>query len=235
MDIRWLNRDEMTDSRTGFLVRWGRFTAICYRTIDEYRVLLDQPLDTSAPVFRKIALACLRSGHYSGCRHLHFEFSVTGISRSCTHQLVRHERFAPVNQQSSRYVNLSNAEFVMPPAVAAVPEAAAAFRAAIGEAQKAYGDLRRALERTGLKGEPVNEAARMVLPQALMTAINLAPTFEALVNMTRKRMCVRAEWEIREVVTAMAAQVGEAIPELARSFGPACRFGECREPRPCSR
>ncbi len=235
MEVLWLNRTEMADPVCGFLVRWGRFTAICYRTLPEYRALLDQPTETSAPVFRKIALGCLRSGHYSGCRHLHFEFSLTGISRSCTHQLVRHERFAPINQQSSRYVNLANADFVLPPAIAEVQEAAAAYEAALEQSRRAYGEVRRALEKTGLKGEPVNEAARMVLPQALMTGLNLAPTFEALVNMSRKRLCVRAEWEIREAIGRMTALVAEAIPELGRHFGPPCRFGECKEIRPCSR
>jgi thymidylate synthase (FAD) len=235
MDIRWLNRDEMTDPARGFLVRWGRFTALCYRTIADYRDLLDRPAEESAPVFRKIALGCLKTGHYSGCRHLHFEFSVTGVSRSATHQLVRHERFAPVNQQSSRYVDMSGADYVLPAPIAADPEAAEAYQAGIDHARRAYDTLRRVLAAKGLTSEQINESARMVLPQALMTAINLAPTFESLVNMSHKRMCTRAEWEIREVVTGFARLVGEGIPELGKQFGPPCRFGACKESKPCGR
>lgn len=234
MDIRWLNRDELIDPARGFLARWGRFTAVCYRTTPDYRDLLARPAEEAAPVFRKIALGCLKTGHTSGCRHLHFEFSVTGVSRSATHQLVRHERFAPVNQQSSRYVDMSGAEYVLPELIASDPEAAAEYRAGIDHARRAYDNLRRVLAARGLTGEQVNETARMVLPQALMTAINLAPTFESLVNMTRKRMCRRAEWEIREIVTRMARLVGEGIPELARHFGPPCKFGACKEAKPCA-
>ena len=234
MDILWLNRDELTDPARGFLARWGRFTALCYRTIPEYRALLAQPPEESGPVFRKIALGCLKTGHYSGCRHLHFEFSVTGVSRSATHQLVRHERFAPVNQQSSRYVDMTGADYVVPELIASDPEASAQYQAFIGQARHAYEQLRHTLEARGLKGEQVNETARMVLPQALMTAINLAPTFESLVNMTHKRMCKRAEWEIREVVTGFARLVGEGIPELGRHFGPPCKFGACKEAKPCA-
>ncbi|MFO7534488.1 MAG: FAD-dependent thymidylate synthase [Kiritimatiellia bacterium] len=234
MDILWLNRDELTDPVRGFLVRWGRFTALCYRTTPDYRDLLAQPAEQSAPVFRKIALGCLKTGHFSGCRHLHFEFNAIGVSRSATHQLVRHERFAPVNQQSSRYVDMTGADYVVPELVFQDPEAAARYQAYIDQARKAYEDLRRNLEARGLTGEQVNETARMVLPQALMTAINLAPTFESLVNMTHKRMCKRAEWEIRKIVSAMAQAVGEGIPELAKHFGPPCKFGNCKESKPCA-
>lgn len=233
MDVLWLNRGEMTDPATGFLARWGRFTALCYRTTEEYRDLLAKPAAESAPVFRKIALGCLKTGHFSGCRHLHFEFSVTGVSRSATHQLVRHERFAPVNQQSSRYVDMSGAGFVTPELIARDPEATAAYRQSLEQSRIAYDQLRRTLKARGLTDEQANETARMVLPQALMTTINLAPTFESLVNMTHKRMCSRAEWEIREVVSAFARLVGEGIPELAKHFGPPCRFGPCHEARPC--
>ncbi len=235
MDILWLNRDEMIDPENGFLVRWGRFTALCYRTTADYRALLASPAAESAPVFRKIALGCLKTGHYSGCRHLHFEFSVTGVSRAATHQLVRHERFAPVNQQSSRYVDMSGADYVLPALIAADPEATAAYQAGLSHARQAYETLRRVLATKGLTGEQVNETARMVLPQALMTAINLAPTFESLVNMAHKRMCTRAEWEIRDVVTGFVRLVSEGIPELGRSFGPPCRFGDCQEAKTCGR
>jgi thymidylate synthase (FAD) len=233
MDITWLNRDEMVNPVSGFLARWGRFTALCYRTTEEYRALLAKPAEESAPVFRKIALGCLKTGHFSGCRHLHFEFSVTGVSRSATHQLVRHERFAPVNQQSSRYVDMSDAGFVVPGLIARDPEAAAEYEACLGQARDGYERLRKTLKARGLTSEQVNETARMVLPQALMTAINLAPTFESLVNMTHKRMCTRAEWEIRAVVTQFARLAGEGIPELAKHFGPPCKFGACKEAKPC--
>ncbi len=235
MDIIWLNRDEMIDPQGGFLVRWGRFTALCYRSTPEYQDLLRKPAAESAPVFRKIALGCLKTGHFSGCRHLHFEFSVTGVSRSATHQLVRHERFAPVNQQSSRYVDMSNATFVMPGLIAEDADSAEQYQAILEQSRKAYEKLRRTLLARGLTGEQANETARMVLPQALMTAINLAPTFESLVNMTHKRMCKRAEWEIREVVTGLARLIGEGIPELGKYFGPPCKFGNCKEAKPCGK
>lgn len=233
MDITWLNRDEMIDPLGGFLVRWGRFTALCYRSTAEYQDLLRQPAAESAPVFRKIALGCLKTGHFSGCRHLHFEFSVTGVSRSATHQLVRHERFAPVNQQSSRYVDMTHATFVTPGLIAEDEDSAEQYKAILEQSRNAYERLRQTLLARGLTNEQANETARMVLPQALMTAINLAPTFESLVNMTHKRMCKRAEWEIREVVTGLARLIGEGIPELGKHFGPPCKFGTCKESKPC--
>lgn len=234
MEIVWLNRDDLADPVRGFLARWGRFTALCYRATPDYRALLAKPAEESAPVFRKIALGCLKTGHFSGCRHLHFEFSVIGVSRSATHQLVRHERFAPVNQQSSRYVDMSGADFVVPALIADDPAAAAAYRDGLEHARRAYETVRSRLAAKGLTAEQCNETARMVLPQALMSAINLAPTLESLTNMTRKRMCKRAEWEIRDVVSRMARLVGEAIPELGRQFGPPCRFGPCQEAKPCA-
>ena len=75
----------------------------------------------------KLVRGIVKSGHHSALEHAVFSFAVDGVSRACTHQLVRH-RVASYNQQSQRYVNFSAADsFVVPPSVSANAEAKAIF------------------------------------------------------------------------------------------------------------
>ena len=65
----------------------------------------------------KLVRVLVRSGHHSALEHASFTFAVDGVSRACTHQIVRH-RLASYNQQSQRYVNFGQADsFVIPPSI----------------------------------------------------------------------------------------------------------------------
>src|SRR5512137_181001 len=89
----------------------------------------------------KLVRILVRSGHHSALEHASFTFAVDGVSRACTHQLVRH-RLASYNQQSQRYVNFGGGDsFVVPPSVAANAEAEKVFLAAMEHARAAYDRL----------------------------------------------------------------------------------------------
>ena len=59
-------------------------------------------------------------GHHSVIEHASFTFSVEGVSRVLTHQLVRH-RIASFSQQSQRYVSLNEPTYVVPITVSGDP------------------------------------------------------------------------------------------------------------------
>ena len=79
-------------------------------------------------------------GHESPIEHVTFTFGIEGISRSCSHQIVRH-RIASYSQQSQRYVKLEQFEYIVPPAIENNPEAKRIFTEAMERDQKAYDEL----------------------------------------------------------------------------------------------
>ena len=79
-------------------------------------------------------------GHESPLEHVSFTFAIEGISRVCTHQIVRH-RIASYSQQSQRYVKLEQFEYIVPPAIENNPEAKKIFIEAMERDQKAYDEL----------------------------------------------------------------------------------------------
>ena len=83
-------------------------------------------------------------GHQSPIEHASFTFGIEGISRACSHQLVRH-RIASYSQQSQRYVDGSTFEYVTPPAIAENPEILEKYNKALELEAKAYVEVRDAL------------------------------------------------------------------------------------------
>ena len=79
-------------------------------------------------------------GHESPLEHVSFTFAIEGVSRACTHQIVRH-RIASYSQQSQRYVKLEQFEYIIPPAIEQNPEAKRIFIEAMERDQKAYDEL----------------------------------------------------------------------------------------------
>ena len=79
-------------------------------------------------------------GHESPIEHVSFTFGIEGVSRSLTHQLVRH-RIASYSQQSQRYVQLKQFEYIVPPAIENNEEAKKIFVEAMEKSQKSYDDL----------------------------------------------------------------------------------------------
>ncbi|WP_243366920.1 FAD-dependent thymidylate synthase [Fundidesulfovibrio soli] len=168
------------------------------------------------------------SGHVSPVEHVSFTFAIEGVSRALTHQLVRH-RIASYSQQSQRYVDASNFDYVLPPAIAAIPEAKARFEAFMDEVGSAYRDLKDMLEGAG-KGPKAKEDARFVLPQAAETRIVATMNCRSLFNFFEHRCCRRAQWEIRALADRMLTLCRYVLPEVFRTAGAKCeKLGYCPE------
>lgn len=184
----------------------------------------ETPLEKQAAFVERI----LSSGHESPVEHVSFSFAVEGVSRALTHQLVRH-RIASYSQQSQRYVDASDMDYILPPAVARIPEARARFEAFIREAGEAYKDIQTILKENG-RGAKANEDARFVLPNAAETKIVVTMNCRSLLHFFELRCCMRAQWEIRAMADRMLALCREALPVIFAAGGAKCeRLGYCPE------
>ncbi|HIU10756.1 MAG TPA: FAD-dependent thymidylate synthase [Candidatus Avidehalobacter gallistercoris] len=161
-------------------------------------------------------------GHESPMEHVSFTFAVSGISRACSHQLVRHRVGVSFSQKSQRYVKEKQFEYVTPPKVAANPELKAKFDKAMAGAQAVYEELLTA-------GVPA-EDARFVLPNAASTSLVVTMNVRSLWHFFQLRCCNRAQWEIRTLANAMLAEVREVAPLLFAKAGATCdSLGVCFE------
>jgi thymidylate synthase (FAD) len=158
-------------------------------------------------------------GHHSVIEHASYTFSIEGVSRALTHQLVRH-RIASFSQQSQRYVSIKEPSYVTPPSVAGSEALKEKFDAAMSAAWQAYRDL--------VDKVPA-EDARYVLPNACTTNITVTMNARELWHFFTLRTCSRAQWEIREMAEEMLKLLKEVSPHIFSEAGPPCVRGPCPE------
>ncbi len=191
---------------------------LCYSaaSIDQ---LLEQEADERGRLLEKI----LSLGHLSVLEHASFSFGVEGISRACSHQLVRH-RLASYSQQSQRYVSEKKRfAAVVPPSIAADDDLHRRYEALLDDIHHLYGDLLAA-------GIPA-EDARFVLPNAAQTKLVVTMNARELRHFFNLRCCRRAQWEIRALAVQMLRLARRAAPLLFAGAGPGCLAGPCPEGR----
>lgn len=165
---------------------------------------------------------CYKNGHHSVFEHIYFTFKIEGISRACSHQLVRH-RHCSFTQRSQRYCSEEGFSIVEPKSIVNVDE------------KDGYFNLMDVIENHYLElqalGVP-NEDARYVLPNACTTSLYLSCNLRELIHMSNERLCKRAQWEIRELVKQMVALVD---PELQFMLVPKCKSGRIICNSPCNK
>lgn len=180
--------------------------------------------------------AAIASGHTSVLEHWTATFSIEGISRACSHQLVRH-RLASYSQQSQRYVNMDGFDYVVPESV---------DDRVIGQIQDPFADrsipitmrieydnimknLKNAYNRMIEHGIP-EEDARYILPNACATNIVMTANARELRHFFALRCCSRAQAEIRELANKMLESCKAVAPILFEDAGPSCKAtGRCPE------
>jgi thymidylate synthase (FAD) len=180
----------------------------------------------------KILKRVIESGHHSVLEHAVYTFSVSGVSRVLTHQLVRH-RMASYSQQSQRCINSKTPTFITPPSIDGPVKdtsqnlAEDTFNYIMGECWRSY-DL---LIKCGIP----EEDARFVLPGACTTNIVITMNARELLHFFELRMCNRAQWEIRDLANEMYKLCYAADPDIFKYAGPRCWTSECLETVPCGR
>ena len=156
----------------------------------------------------------LRLGHTSVIEHTSFTFAISDVSRSLTHQLVRH-RIASYAQQSQRYVDFKEPNYVTPPTIVKNNEMKKAYEETMTIIWKQYNKL---LE----MGIPA-EDSRFILPNAACTNIMITMNARSLLNFFELRCCQHAQWEIRELANKMLKEVKKVAPIIFKNAGPTCK------------
>lgn len=183
-------------------------------------------LDKTEPAqVSKLLDHLLTSGHHSPFEHVSFTFAIEGLSRAASHQLVRH-RMASYSQQSQRYVSMKKLDWVTPPKIQRKPELAQAFKEAVENVHRLY---TRMLE----QGIPA-EDARYILPNAACTNLVMTMNARELIHVCSVRLCLRAQWEIRELFTHVKSEVETVAPRIGAELMIKCdRLGYCDEKESC--
>jgi thymidylate synthase (FAD) len=167
----------------------------------------------------------LKTGHASPLEQIVFWFAIAGVSRSLSHQFVRHRIGISFEQQSQRYVRFKQDRLAY-----LMPES--------WERAKLENEFTDLLARTSelytkalAAGIPA-EDARFILPNAAPTNFHVMVNFAEMLHICDLRLCVRAQWEIRRMVALMRAEIKRALPEIAVFLQPKCgenRMGYCDE------
>ncbi len=163
-----------------------------------------------------------RNSHHSVFEHIYFTFKIEGISRACSHQLVRH-RHCSFTQRSQRYCSEGSFEYVLPPSVENGTYVGS-YDYHMYETNEYYEQLQKASVK--------NEDARYVLPNACTTSLYMSLSLRELIHICNERLCTRAQWEIRELVKQMVALVD---PQLHFMLVPKCKSGRIICNSPCGK
>lgn len=182
----------------------------------------------------KIMKHCIKSGHTSVTEFCDFTFHIEGVSRALSHQLVRH-RMASYAQRSQRYCVEDDFGYIIPHSIKNNPDALKMYKNIMESLAEGYHALNSNLNIPA-------EDARMILPNACETQIEVKMNLRALMNFMNERLCSCAQWEIRELAMKMRNAIIEKVPELAKYLVPKCEkygkeFGFCNESksRSCGR
>lgn len=207
MKVNLMNYTRDADKLCGAIAR------TCYSTYDAEEIL-DMDEDFTDTLDRVV-----KSGHYSVVEHATFTFSVSGVSRVLSHQLVRH-RIASYTQKSQRYVKHSPMETIIPPSMHDEE-----IRNMIYTLEDIIYDIAEELRGIGIPEEDI----RYIYPSSMSTNITITMNARSLLNFFSLRCCNRAQWEIRELANLMLAECRTVAPFIFRYAGAPCVRGSCPE------
>lgn len=192
----------------------------------------------------KLIKKVLNSGHLSITEHIFFTFAIEGISRSCSHQLVRH-RHCTFSQQSQRYIEIKEGYNTLLE-LFENPKTDKDENYLLSIADKYFINITKDNYRMyislllsylrSIKQGIKPEDARMILPNATKTNLVMSLNLRELIHIANLRLCTRAQLEIRQLVKKMCDLVIEKDPWLSDYLVPKCvSLGYCNEHNSCGR
>jgi thymidylate synthase (FAD) len=194
---------------------------LCYAPISATEIRQNISIDRARALLAQV----ISSGHHSVLEHASFTFAIDGISRTASHQLVRH-RMASYSQQSQRYVTFQNPDYIIPPSIKANKALEEAYHQAVMDIFQAY----RHMVEAGIPAED----ARFLLPNASATRLVMTMNFRELMHACSIRLCTNAQWEIRELFRLAREEVHTVAPFLAGHLLIKCEtMGYCNERQSC--
>ncbi len=172
---------------------------------------------------QKLISGVIESGHGSTIEHVVFTFGISGVSRTLSHQLVRHRAGVAFDQQSQRYVKFKGAATMLPTTIAeGDSDLRERYETQVDGALGLYGELVEA----GVPGED----ARFVFPNATRTNLVMTTNLRALIHMSGLRLCTMAQWEIRRLFQLIRHEIFQVSPFLGSFLAPKCvPLGYCDE------
>lgn len=160
----------------------------------------------SKPGYEKELIAkALRDKTFDVIEHAVFMFEIEGVSRICTHQLVRH-RIASYDQESQRFSAVEKEDFIIPHTVQSNPEALELYQSVLKTSIEAFKKLKEL--------EVPKEDARFVLPQSIGTKIVITANARSLMHFFYLRSATQAQWEIRELAELMLNECRKVAPTI---------------------
>ncbi len=196
----------------------------CYSELEPdeiFRRAVDGRIDPAKQ--QKLIQGVIESGHGSTIEHIVFTFGISGVSRTLSHQLVRHRAGVAFDQQSQRYVTFKGASTMLPTSLAeADPTLRERYEDQIAGSLELYGEMVAA----GIPGED----ARFVFPNATRTNLVMTTNLRALIHMSGLRLCTMAQWEIRRLFQLIRHEIFTVSPFLGSFLAPKCvALGYCDE------
>ena len=229
MRVEIINKDELAD-----LYKYhGLFACTCYDTPDKFA--------------EKVGKSCNEDGHMSGSRTEYIKFRLYDIDRGTAEQIMRHEIGTDYdwqtyayqdrieimidvnpnnivkNMQSFRYVDKAGFTYTIPKNIANNEEALKCYESVMEAILCGRNKIKEILLANGVHEKKAVEDANFVLPRATNLTLTIGFTPEALIHFMHKRLCVRAQDEIRAVAIAMKKAVAEILPEYAEQLIPHCQ------------
>lgn len=153
----------------------------------------------------------IRKGHHSVLEHASASFMITGVSRTCTHQLVRH-RLASYTMQSQRHLSEESFDCVVPESIADNEGAMEAWNHIVNEIRQEYKNF----TDEGILWED----ARFLLPQATKTSLVMTANLREWRHIFDLRISEHAQWEIRELMSRILLQLKVVCPNVFYDYEP---------------
>jgi thymidylate synthase (FAD) len=196
----------------------------CYSELEPQEIFRKATAGEIEPAkMQRLISNVIESGHGSTIEHVVFTFGISGVSRTLSHQLVRHRAGVAFDQQSQRYVTYKRAATMEPQTIAdADPSVRERYEEQVADSMAAYADLVAA-------GIPA-EDARFVFPNATRTNLVMTTNLRALIHMSGLRLCTMAQWEIRRLFQLIRHEIFTVSPFLGSFLAPKCvPLGYCDE------
>ena len=164
----------------------------------------------SRPGYEKDLIAkAIRDKTFDVIEHAVFMFEIEGISRVCSHQLVRH-RLASYDQESQRFSAVEKEDFVTPHTIENNPEAMKVYQDFIKSSVETFKKLKEL--------QVPKEDARFILPQSIGTKLVFTANARTLLHFFWQRIASQAQWEIRELGTLMLNECKKVAPTIFKDI-----------------
>lgn len=166
---------------------------------------LEKELQSKPGYEKELIAKAIRDKTFDVIEHAVFMFEIEGISRICSHQLVRH-RIASYDQESQRFSAVEREDFVIPKSIQSNPDALKLYEDILKLSVDAFKRMKEL--------DVPKEDARFVLPQSIGTKLVITANARSLMHFFWQRTAPQAQWEIRELAEIMLAECKKVAPSI---------------------